>query len=145
MRKTFALIILAVSLVTATASAQQMPPGRWWRRPEITRTLGLTADQQSRLDAIFRGAANELIDRRADVEKAMIALRGELDQPQLNRANIERLAQRVGEARSKQFEREVIMLVEMRGALNDDQWQSLRAHLDRPRMQEKKQRPPDRP
>ena len=69
MRKAIALIILAVSLVTATASAQQMPPGKWWRRPEITRTLALTSDQQARLDAIFRSAANELIDRRADVEK----------------------------------------------------------------------------
>jgi heavy-metal resistance protein len=139
MRKPLALIIVAIWLITATASAQ-MPPGKWWRRPEITRTLALTSDQQTRLDAIFRTAANELIDQRADVEKLNIALRGELDQPQLNRANLQRLAQRLGEARGKLFEREVMMLVEMRSVLNDDQWQRLRAELDRPRMQEKMQR-----
>ena len=88
MRKPLALIILAAWMITTTATAQQMPPAKWWRRPEITRTLGLTSDQQSRLDAIFRGAANDLIDQRADTEKLSIALRGELDQPQLNRANV---------------------------------------------------------
>lgn len=143
MRKPVALIILAVALITATASAQ-MPPGKWWRRPEITRTLALTSDQQARLDSIFRTAANDLIDQRADVEKLNIALRGELDQPQLNRANLQRLAQRLGEARGKLFEREVMMLVEMRSVLNDDQWQRLRNELDRPRLQQKMQRQPNR-
>jgi len=144
MRKPVALLILAVGLITATATAQQMPPGKWWRRPEIMRTLALTSDQQSRLDVIFRSAANELIDQRADIEKLSIALRGELDQQQLSRANLQRLAQRLGEARGKLFEREVMMLVEMRGVLNDDQWSRMRDHLDRPRAQDTPQRQPNR-
>ena len=132
MRRHIMLVALGALMITATAAAQ-MPPGKWWRRPEIAQTLGLTADQQVRLDAVFRAAANDLIDQRADVEKLNIALRGELDQPQLNKANVQRLAQRLGEARGKLFEREVLMLVDMRSVLNDEQWTRLRAELDRER------------
>ena len=130
------LILTALVLVFATtASAQQLPPGRWWRAPQIVQTLGLSEDQQNRLEAIFRGAANELIDRRAEVEKLNIALRGELDRPQIDRQAIQRIAARLSEARGRQFERELMMLVDMRGALNDEQWSRLRSQLDRLRSE----------
>ena len=147
MKKTIALSIVAISLIAFALEAQTTPPGKWWRRPGIANELQLTSDQQLRLDAIFRTAANDLIDTRGEVEKLGIALRGELDQPQMNKANVQRVAQRLGEARAKLFEREVMMLVEMRSVLNDDQWTRLRAALDNPRMQDKmqqRQRPQDR-
>lgn len=130
MRKRIALVVIAISALAINASAQ-MPPGKWWRRLEIAQTLGLTPDQQSRLDAVFRTAANDLIDQRAEVEKLNVALRGELDQTDLNKANLQKLAQRLGEARGKLFERELMMLVDMRGVLHDDQWSRLRAELER--------------
>ncbi len=116
-----------------------MPPGKWWRRQEIAQTLGLTPDQQSRLDAVFRSTANDLIDQRAEVEKLNIALRGELDQTTLNRANLQKLAQRLTEARGKLFERELMMLVDMRGVLHDDQWSRLRTELERRQEQRPQQ------
>ena len=139
--KRVALILLAITSLAVPAFAQQMPPGKWWRRPEVANELHLTADQQSRLDAIFRSAADALIYQRGETEKLGIALRGELDQEQLNKANVLRLAQRLGEARAKLFEREVMMLVDMRGVLNDDQWARLREHLDRPRQQMQQDNP----
>ena len=30
--------------------AADLPPGKWWRRPEIVQKLELTEDQQNRLD-----------------------------------------------------------------------------------------------
>jgi hypothetical protein len=128
------VILAALTLVfMTTASAQQLPPGRWWRVPQIVQVLGLSEDQQNRLEAIFRGAANELIDRRGEVEKLNIALRGELDRPQLDRQAIQKIAVRLSEARGRQFERELMMLVDMRSVLNDEQWTRLRNQLDRVR------------
>jgi hypothetical protein len=120
-----------------------MPPGKWWRRAEVAQRLGLTPEQQTRLDAVFHAAAEDLIDRKGEVEKSSLALRHEIDQPQINRQNLQRLAARVSEARGKLFEREVLMLADMRGVLNDQQWAQLRTHLDRrPEMQEPKRRRP---
>src|SRR2546428_11049987 len=99
-------ILLCAALTLTLAgllSAAPLPPGKWWRRPEFIQQLALTEDQQSKLDATFRGAANDLIDLRADVEKLSIAIRGELDQPQLNRENLRRLAARLSEAQGKLF------------------------------------------
>lgn len=125
--------IFIAALVVALAAPSlvaQMPPGKWWQRPEIVSELGITQEQQQKLDAIFRGAANDLIDMRGDVEKQNVALRGELEQVQLNRANIQRVAARLSEARGRLFERELSMLIDMRGVLTAQQWNQMRAHLD---------------
>jgi len=128
LKKTF---FLAIVLVAFAASAfAQLPPGKWWRRPDIVTQLELTADQQEKLDTIFRASAADLIDLRGAVEKENIAMRGELDQPQLNRANIQRIAARLNEARGHLFQRELAMLVDMRGVLSDQQWNRMRAELD---------------
>lgn len=128
MKKTF-LIAIVLAAFAASAFAQ-LPPGKWWRRPEIVSTLELSADQQDRLDTIYRASANDLIDLRGAVEKENIALRGELDQSQLNRAKIQQIAGRLNEARGHLFQRELAMLVDMRSVLNDQQWNRMRAEID---------------
>jgi len=127
------ILLVAAMLIAATvAEAQQhLPPGKWWRRPEVVRQLELTRDQQDKLDEVFRTAANALIDARADIDKLQIALRGELDRTQLRRAELQRLAAQLTQARGKLFERELMMLADMRGILNEEQWTRLRTHLDR--------------
>ena len=122
-----ALLALALSVPPLLA---QMPPGKWWQRPDVVSDLGLTQEQQQKLDAIFRSSADDLIDLRGDVEKQNVALRGELEQTQLNRANIQKIAVRLNEARGRLFERELAMLVDMRGVLTNTQWTQMRTHLD---------------
>ena len=138
MKKT---LFLAIVLAAFGASAfAQLPPGKWWRKPEIVASLELTADQQDRIDGIFRSYANDLIDARGAVEKENIALRGELDQPQLNRAKIQQIAVRLNDARGHLFQRELAMLVDMRGVLSDQQWNRMRAEIDQLKEQGAAQR-----
>lgn len=129
MNRRIALFLLAV-VFAAMPLAAQLPPGKWWRRPEIVQKLNLTDEQQDRLETIFRAAAPDLIDLKAEVDKESIALRGEIDRPQLDRAAIHRIALRLNEARGKLFDRELGMLVDMRGVLTDPQWNRMRNELD---------------
>lgn len=124
------LIASILVLMVAGAAVAQLPPGKWWRQPNLVNTLQLSEDQQNKLEGIFRTSANELIDMKGEVEKAAIALRGELDQSQLNRQNIQRAAARLNEARGRQFVRELNMLADMRGVLTDAQWNRMRNELD---------------
>jgi len=98
-------IVLAATLTLAAAfaHAQQLPPGKWWQRPEIIRELQLTNEQQDKLDEIFRAAANGLIDAKGAVEKLQIALRGEIDRSQIRRAEVLRIAGQLNDARGKLF------------------------------------------
>jgi len=144
-------IVLAATLTLAAAfaNAQQLPPGKWWQRPEIIRELQLTNEQQDKLDEIFRAAANGLIDAKGEVEKLQIALRGEIDRPQIRRAEVLRIAGQLNDARGKLFERELAMLIDMRTVLTDQQWQRMRQALDRmkerPMQRQQQQPPPMRP
>ena len=136
----FVFAFVAV-LIAGSAFAQQLPPGKWWRRPEIVQTLNLSDEQQDRLEAIFRTSANDLIDLKAEVDKASIALRGELDRPQLDRTAIHRIATHLSDARGRLFDRELTMLVEMRGVLTDQQWNRMRNQLDKLERQPQRPRP----
>ncbi len=131
MTRGWAVAAFALLLATSAFAGPDLPPGKWWRRPEIVQQLGITEDQQTRLENIFRGAAADLIDLKAEVDKQSVQLRGELDQPVLNRGNIQRIAAKLNEARGHLFERELMMLIDMRGVLTDQQWKQMRAELDR--------------
>lgn len=133
MSRTWIASLILAAAITTSAAAQQLPPGKWWRRPEVVRVLALSPEQQTRLDAIFTAASADLIDARGDVEKLNIALRAELDQPQLSRQNIQRITRSLNEARARLFEREMLMLVDMRGVLTEPQWRRLREQLERRR------------
>jgi len=135
------LTLIALAIFLTTAAFGQMPPGKWWRRLEVAQQLQLTEEQQSKLDAIARTAAPDLIDLKADMDKLNIALRNELDQQQLNRAAIKQLAQKLSDARSRRFERELMMFVDMRAVLNDAQWTRMRSFLDRMNAEGQEQRP----
>lgn len=123
-----AAILVASSAIT---HAQQMTPGKWWQRPQIVEELQLSADQQQRLDAVFRATANDLIDTKAAIDKLQLAVRGELDRPQIRRADLQRIVGQLNAARGRMFELEMLMLVDMRAVLNDSQWRKIRQHLDR--------------
>ncbi|HEY0142533.1 MAG TPA: periplasmic heavy metal sensor [Thermoanaerobaculia bacterium] len=127
-------LVAGVLLLAATilsAQPQPLPPGKWWQRPEVVKDLALSNEQQDRLDNIFRAAANELIDLKAEADKLQVQLRGELDRTQLRRAEIKALGTKLSDARSKLFERELTMLLDMRAVLSDRQWEQMRSHLER--------------
>lgn len=136
MTKRLTFATLFVLLFAATAFAADLPPGKWWRRPEIIQALSLNEEQQSKLEKIFESTAPDLIDFRGGVEKANIVLRTDLDAPALDRAAIRRDAARLSEARAHLFERELMMLVDMRNVLTDQQWTRMRAFLDRMNAQQ---------
>ncbi len=130
MTRRWILAAVAILTLATSLSAADLPPGKWWRQPGIVMRLGLSEDQQNRLEGIFRSNAADLIDLRGNVQKESIALRGELDQPQLNRQNIQRIAARLSEARARLFGHELMMLVEMRSVLTEMQWNQMRKELD---------------
>src|SRR5688572_21872206 len=124
--------MLLASVAPVNTDAQPMP-GKWWRREEIAQKLELNREQQRRLDEIFQNIAEELIDQKALVNKLELQLRGELDRTQLRRAEIQRIATQLNAARGRLFERELMMLVDMRGVLEEEQWQRLQ-DMELPRL-----------
>lgn len=127
---TVAIAGLMLSTTLLAQGSTNMPHGRWWKRPEVAQRLKLSAEQQSRLDAIAREAGSQLIDLRASLEKGNLDLREELDRAQPVRAEVQKAATRVSDARARIFDREVLLLLDMRAAITEEQWKQLRSALD---------------
>jgi hypothetical protein len=125
--------ILAVLMLLALGAHAQPMPGKWWRREDIAQKLELNREQQRRLDEIFQSVAEQLIDDKAMTNKLELQLRGELDRPQLRRTEIQRIAGQLNTVRGRLFERELMMLVDMRGVLEEEQWQKLQ-DMELPRL-----------
>jgi tetratricopeptide (TPR) repeat protein len=73
------------------------PPGRWWDYPEFVKKLGLSDDQQKKMDEIFNSNRLKLIDQFAAVQKeeAIMEPLVSADPPDENKllAQIDRVAQ----------------------------------------------------
>ncbi len=125
------LLLAALLFLSLPLLAQdRLPGGKWWKRPEVAQRLQLTSDQQRRLDEIFRLSADNLIDMKGEVEKRSIELRGELDRETLQRERLTLIASRLSTARGKLFERELLLLADMRSVLSDEQWRTLLSTLE---------------
>jgi hypothetical protein len=140
MTKRIAVAALLMLVASAALAQVNLPPGKWWRRPDVVQMLNLSDQQQDDLERVFQKSAPDLIDARGDVEKQSLALRAALDRPQLDREQVRALAQRLNEARGRQFQRELMMLVDMRSVLTELQWNRLRNALDRLAQQKQEQR-----
>ena len=125
-----AIVIAAFAAGTALAQGPMMPRGKWWRMPEVARQLQLTADQQTKLDDVFNASQTELVDLKADADKLGIELRALLEKPKSSKKDAIAVAQKLGVARGKLFEREIGMMIDMKSILNEEQWNQLRAKLE---------------
>lgn len=150
MKKRHALLAFTLLFLTGSLYAQSLglPPGKWWSNPRTAAKLGLSAEQQEELEGIFHRSAAELIDRKANLGKATVVLRGLLDSDQLDRSAILEAAAEVSEARAALFERELALLVDLRTVLTTEQWNRIRTaihermeHREDPRHRRKSRRP----
>src|SRR5437763_13001411 len=108
------------------------PPGRWWDDPDFVKKLGLSEDQQKKMDDIFNTNRLKLIDRFAAVKKeeAILEPLVATDTPDENKvlAQIDRVAQ----ARADLEKANARMLLGIRSQLTHQQWVKLKA--ERPPM-----------
>jgi Spy/CpxP family protein refolding chaperone len=102
-----------------------LPPGIWWRNPDLIQKLALTPDQQKRMDDIFQQSRIQLVHIKASLEEQQILL-----EPMLNAnppdstkamAQIDRIADTRGELEKANAK----MLLGIRELLTPDQWTKL--------------------
>jgi Spy/CpxP family protein refolding chaperone len=107
--------------------------GRWWSDPALAQKLGLTEDQQKKLDDLFQQNRLRLIDLSANLQKqeAMLEPLLSADRPDETKilAQIDGIAQARGELEKSNAR----MLLAMRGVLTQDQWKRLQAEIPRRR------------
>jgi periplasmic protein CpxP/Spy len=107
------------------------PHGRWWNNPEFAQKLGLTADQQKRMEAVFEQSRPSLMDLSAAVHKEEAAMEPLLAADQPDEGKILGQIDRVAQARAELERANGRMLLGLRRVLTPQQWKTLQA--DEPR------------
>jgi len=103
------------------------PPGRWWTDPETVKDLGLTPDQQKRMDELFQQSRLKLIDLNAALQKQEVILQPLLGADQPNESQILSQIDKVAQARAELEKANARMLLGLRSVLTVDQWKKLQA------------------
>jgi Spy/CpxP family protein refolding chaperone len=101
--------------------------GRWWKDPQMVEKLGVTADQQKKMDDIFQQHRLKLIDVTAAVEREEVTLEPMMAADQPDEARIVAQIDKVAQARAELEKANARMLLGIRRVLTPDQWKKLQA------------------
>jgi len=102
-----------------------IPQGRWWTDPTEVARLGLTADQQKRIDAEFQQDRLKLIDLTAAVEKEEAILEPLLAMERPDEKAVLAQIDRIAQSRAELEKADARMLLGFRSVLSADQWRRL--------------------
>jgi len=104
-----------------------MPGGKWWNNPEMVKRLGLTAEQQKRMDDVLQQSRLKLIDLTATLQKEEVMMESLMRGPQLDDAKILPSVDRIAEARAELEKANARMMLGLRKVLTPAQWDKLHA------------------
>lgn len=99
--------------------------GQWWNRPWIVSQLKLTDDQRKAMDGILQDHRMKLIDLRAGLQKAEVAMVPLMTADTPDRAAIEAQIDKVVQARAALEKANALFLLDIRMQLTPDQWKQL--------------------
>ncbi|MGA3011400.1 MAG: Spy/CpxP family protein refolding chaperone [Terracidiphilus sp.] len=101
--------------------------GRWWNNPRAVERLKLTDDQRKDFDNILLEHREKLIDLRASLQKAELALEPLMGSDQPDEAKILAQIDKVAQARAELEKANAAFLLAIRAKLTPEQWKLIQA------------------
>ena len=140
-----AALVLMAAAAPAFAQAPEVPLGKWWKRPRIVEQLKIKPEQQERLDEIFAKNRRPFIDLKADVDRRSVDLEELLSKKESEPAKIAAATDALEQAKGRLGKARMMMIVDMKGVLSDEQWQRILELRDEWRRQRAEERRGARP
>ena len=106
----------------------------WWRNPAYAQTLGLTVDQQKKMDDVFQEFRIKLIDLNASLEKEEVMLEPLMQAERMDEGRILAQIDRVAQARAELEKSNARMLLGIRQVMTADQWNRLNSGMARTKL-----------
>ena len=103
------------------------PPGKWWMDPGVVQQIGLTEEQQKKIEGIFQQSRLRLIDLSASLQKEQAVMESSMEADHPDEAKVVQQIDRVAQARAELEKANARMLLGFRNVLQQDQWKKLQA------------------
>ncbi len=124
-------------------TARILPPGTWWKDPELAKRIDLSPDQIKRIDDLFLQSRIDLVRMHASLEEAELLLEPMLNANPPDQARTLAQIGKIADQRAELEKANAKMLLSIRGVLNQQQWTKLQG--ERPGMRQHFMRMPNGP
>jgi Spy/CpxP family protein refolding chaperone len=140
LRKSFTCFVLAC-LLAAAPSASQAQGFKWWQNERFQKELALTADQITRLEAIYQTTVPTMRAQKTALDKYEEKLSKVISDSVSDEAKVLQTVDRVEATRTELSKTRTLMLFRMRRVLTDEQNVKLKALHDHDRDRDRRQKP----
>ena len=111
-----------------------LPPGKWWKMPQVAEKLSLTKQEQGKMDIMYLEHRRQMIDLRSQVQKERLEMEQLLDSETLNAPACMEHFKKLQEAQNKVSTERFKLLVQVRELLGLDRFQKLKDEFQHSRM-----------
>ena len=102
-----------------------VPPGTWWKNPDVITKLSLTAEQQKKMDDILHQNRIALIHLHASLDEEQLKLEPLLDSNPPDQVKSLAEISKIADLRADLEKANAKMLLGLRSVLTADQWTKL--------------------
>ena len=146
LRKSFICLILSLIVLAAPAAVRaQGFSFKWWQTERFQKELALTAEQITRIEAIFATHEPSLRAQKAALDKLENKLSRAIADPKSDEATVLQAAERLEGARAALSRTRTLQLFRIRRVLTDEQNVKLKAIHDRDHKDREQKNPDRRP
>jgi Spy/CpxP family protein refolding chaperone len=108
-------------------AALQVAPGTWWNDSDNVTRLGLTKEQQKKMDDIFQQFRLKLIDLNAALAKEELIMTPLIESERLDEVRILAQIDKIAQARAELEKANSRMLLGIRQTLTMEQWSKIQS------------------
>ena len=137
LRKTLSVVVMVAMLGAPVIAmgAQNVPHGKWWQNPEVSKQMGLTKGEINSLDKAYLDNRRKLIDLKSKLEKERLELENLFENEKLNEAEVMKRFGQMENARTLLSAERFKFIVEVRKIIGLERYRTLKTSFDKFRKQ----------
>ena len=120
------MLLLILVTLPSIAMTQDLPSGKWWHSPRMSKELNLSEPERSRLDEAFRDSGRKFIELKSSVEIEQFELENLLEKEALNEAAVMEQFKKLEKARSSLASERLRFLIQVRKILGLERFQRMK-------------------
>ena len=108
-----------------------IPPGTWWKTPEVAKDLNLTTEEQKQLNDLYSKNRRKMVDLQSQVNKERIELEKLFDAETLNEAECLDQFKKIQDTKEHKAVEKFSFIVNIRKLLGKDRFQRLKGNIQK--------------
>jgi Spy/CpxP family protein refolding chaperone len=126
LNKVLSWTLLLLVSSPAIALGQDLPSGKWWHNPRVSKQLNLNETEKSRLDKEFVDSRRKLIELKSSVEREQFELENLLESEALNEAAVMEQFKKLEKARASLASERFNFLIQARKIVGPERFQRIK-------------------